>query len=183
MSKILSEKVIETRRVYGGRVINLRVDTIEIANGLVTQRDIVEHRGAVAMVPMLDRDTVVLVRQYRSAAGKSLLEIPAGSLNAGEDPDTCAHRELAEEINYAAASMLKLYATYQAPGYSTEVIHSYLATGLTPVDGKGDEDEFIDIITMPLQEAIDLIGAGEIRDAKTVAGLLYVEKILPGIAF
>jgi ADP-ribose pyrophosphatase len=181
MARIQSENVTSTKRVYDGRVINFRVDSVLLQNGIVGVREIVEHRGAVAIVPMLDRDTVVLVRQYRAAAGGPLLEIPAGTREHDEDPELCARRELAEEINLSARSMIKMYETYQAPGYSTEVIHSYLAYGLEPVAGETDEDEFIEVVKMPLAEAVALIGAGGIVDAKSVAGLLYAEKILPGL--
>jgi ADP-ribose pyrophosphatase len=181
MARIQSENVTSTKRVYDGRIINFRVDSVMLENGGVSLREIVEHRGAVAIVPMLDRETVILVRQYRAAAGGPLLEIPAGTREPDEDPAICARRELAEEINYAARTMIKMYETYQAPGYSTELIHSYLAYGLEPAAGETDEDEFIEIVKMPLTEAVALIGTGDIRDAKTVAGLLYAEKILPGI--
>jgi ADP-ribose pyrophosphatase len=154
-----------------------------LQNGMVSQREIVEHRGAIAVVPMIDRDTVIMIRQYRAAAGGVLLEIPAGTLDPDEDVEVCARRELAEEINYSASSMVKLYSTYQAPGYSTEVIHSFLAYGLEPVEGEPDEDEFIEVVTLPLKEAIAKIGQGEIRDCKSVAGLLYAEKLLPTITF
>src|SRR5690348_2642542 len=104
MTNIQSEKVTSTKRIYDGRVINFRVDTILLQNGMMSQREIVEHRGAIAVVPMLDRETVIMVRQYRSAAGGPLLEIPAGTLDPDEDVEECARREMAEEINYAAST-------------------------------------------------------------------------------
>lgn len=183
MANIQTEQVTSTKRVYDGRIINFRVDSVLLENGIMSQREIVEHRGAIAVVPMLDRETVIMVRQYRSAAGGPLLEIPAGTLDPDEAVETCARRELVEEINYSAGNMIKLYHTFQAPGYSTEIIHSYLAYNLEPVDGEPDEDEFIEIIKLPLVEAIAKIGAGEIHDCKTVAGLLYAEKILPMLQF
>jgi ADP-ribose pyrophosphatase len=121
---------------------------------------------------------VVLVRQYRDAAGSALLEIPAGTLNPGEAVEVCAHRELAEEIQYKAGRMITLFASYMSPGYSSEKIHTYLALDLTPAEGQADEDEFLDIVTMPLAEAIRLIGTGGIEDAKSISGLLYAEKYL-----
>ena len=183
MTEIQSERVTSTKRVYDGHIINFRVDSVIVQNGAASQREIVEHRGAIAVVPMLDRDTVIMVRQYRAAAAGVLLEIPAGTLDPDEEIEECARRELAEEINYRPTSMVKLYSTYQAPGYSTEVIHSFLAYGLEPVDGETDADEFIEIVTLPLKEAIAKIGQGEIRDCKSVAGLLYAEKILPTLVF
>lgn len=182
MTQIQPEKITSTKRVYDGKVINFRVDSVLTQNGTPSQREIIEHRGAIAVVPMLDKETVVLVRQYRAAACAALLEIPAGTRDPDEDLLICAHRELAEEINYKAAKMTKLFHSYQAPGYSTEVIHTFLAYGLEPTEGHTDEDEFIEIVKMPLKKAIDLISSGDIQDAKSIAGLLYVDRILPTIS-
>ena len=176
---VTEETVTSSKRLFDGRILNLRVDTVVLPNGKMSQREIVEHRGAVAMVPLLDRETVILVRQYRRAAAGILLEIPAGTRDPGEDWELCARRELAEEINYAPGRMVKLYHSYQAPGYSTEVIHTYLALDLTPTEGHTDEDEFVEVVTLPLKEAIGRIRTGEIMDAKTISGLLYVERLLP----
>ena len=176
---VTEETVTSSKRLFDGRILNLRVDTIVLPNGKMSQREIVEHRGAVAMVPLLDRETVILVRQYRRAAAGILLEIPAGTRDPGEDWELCARRELAEEINYAPGRMVKLYHSYQAPGYSTEVIHTYLALDLTPTEGHTDEDEFVEVVTLPLTEALGKIRTGEIMDAKTISGLLYVERLLP----
>jgi ADP-ribose pyrophosphatase len=181
MGEVLEEKVTGTKRVYDGRVINLRVDDVTLPNGKPGKREIVEHRGAIAVVPMLDKETVVMVRQYRAAAGAALLEIPAGTRDPNEDVTLCAHRELAEEINYKAGRMIKLFQAYVAPGYSMEVIHTFLAVDLTPVDGHTDEDEFIEIVTLPLAEAIQKITDGEIVDSKSISGLLYAARMLPAM--
>jgi ADP-ribose pyrophosphatase len=173
-----NEQVIETKRIYEGRILNFRVDTVRLPNGKTSIREIVEHRGAVAMVPMLDRETVILVRQDRLAAGTRLLEIPAGTRDPNEEIEACARRELAEEIQYEAGRMIKLCSFYTAPGFSTEKIHMFLALDLEPCDGHADEDEFLEIVIMPLAKAIELIGAGEIEDAKSIAGLLSAEKML-----
>ncbi|MCW3060111.1 MAG: hydrolase [Capsulimonas sp.] len=183
MSQDLTEKVTSTKRIYDGRIINLRLDTIVLPNGKMSQREIVEHKGAIAVVPMLDRDTVILVRQYRSPTGGTLLEIPAGSLEVDEDIDVCAHRELAEEIKYKAGHLDKLFSMYVAPGYSTEIIHVYVAYNLEPTSGETDEDEFLDLVTMPFAEAIHKIHTGEIQDAKSISGLLQVERLLPNLEF
>ena len=172
------ETVTGSKRLYDGRILSLRLDTVRLPNGKTTQREIVEHRGAVAMVPMLDRSTVILVRQYRQAAGASLLEIPAGTRDEGEDAMTTAKRELAEEINYAAGQMIPLFQSYQSPGYSTEVIHTFLALDLTPHEGHTDEDEFLEIVPTPLAEALGMIKSGGIIDAKSISGLLYAERAL-----
>lgn len=173
-----AEIVTSTQRLFDGRIINLRLDTVLLPNGKTSQREIVEHRGAVAMVPMLGHDTVILVRQYRGAAGGSLLEIPAGTRDPEEDVESCARRELGEEINYAAGRMIKLFQSFMAPGYSTEVIHTFLALDLTPTEGHTDEDEFLDIVPMPLSDALGLIKTGEIVDAKSISGLLYADRVL-----
>jgi ADP-ribose pyrophosphatase len=172
------EVATSSQRLYDGRILNLRLDTVLLPNGNTSHREIVEHRGAVAMVPMRDKDTVILVRQYRRAAENSLLEIPAGTLDPNEDVEACARRELAEEINYAAGRMIKLFHSFMAPGYSNEVIHTFLALDLTPAAGHTDEDEFLEILPTPFADALNMVTTGEIVDAKSISGLLYAERIL-----
>jgi ADP-ribose pyrophosphatase len=121
----------------------------------------------------------VLVRQYRRPAASALLEIPAGTCEAQEDIEITARRELAEEVNLSAGRMVKLFHSYVAPGYSTEVIHTYLALDLVHAEGNTDEDEFLEIIRMPLDEALGKITSGEIIDSKTISGLLFVARLLP----
>ncbi len=174
----MQEVVTSTEYAYEGRVLTLRLDTVRLPNGKTSQREIVEHRGAVAMVPMRDKDTVILVRQYRLAAQSSLLEIPAGTLDPNEGVEACARRELAEEVNYAAGRMIKLFHSFMSPGYSTEVIHTFLALDLTPAAGHTDEDEFLEILPTPFADALNMIQTGEIVDAKSISGLLYAERIL-----
>ena len=171
------ERVTSSQRIYDGRVLNLRVDTVVMPDGGTSRREIVEHRGATAMVPLLDSETVILVRQFRSPAGAELLEIPAGTLDPHETVETCAHRELREEIFYRAGRMVPLFKMYVAPGYSTEVIHMFLATDLSPEQGERDEDEFLDIVKIPLAEALAKITTGEIIDAKSISGLQYVDRM------
>lgn len=169
----LTEHVTTTKRIYEGRVINLRVDTVTLPNGKTSTREIVEHRGAVAMVPVLSNGDIVLVKQYRHAASGILLEIPAGSLNENEDAIASAHRELAEEIKYSARRMIPLFSIFMAPGYTTEKIHIYAALDLEPCPGTLDEDEFLEIVSMPLAKAVEAIRTGEIDDAKSVSAILY----------
>jgi ADP-ribose pyrophosphatase len=168
----ITETVIDTKRVYEGKVINVRVDTVKLPNGKTATRDIVEHHGAIAAVPMLENGDILLVNQFRGAAGGPLLEIPAGSVNPGEEIEDCVRRELMEEIKYFPGKVQKLCSIFVAPGYSTEQIHIYLAQGLTPKAAQGDDDEFIQIIPISLDKAIAMIESGEIHDAKSVAGLL-----------
>lgn len=174
----LTEKTIETKDIYKGKIINLRVDSVELPDGKIASREVVEHKGAVAIVPVLEKNKVVLVKQYRHPAGKVLLEIPAGTLNPSEDPLDCAKRELIEETGYSAAKWTKLFGAYLAPGYSNEFIHIYLAEDLTPAHAEADEDEFIEVSIVGIDEAIDMISTGEIEDAKTISGLLMAQQFV-----
>ena len=181
MAHNIDETVTSTKRIYDGRVINLRLDTVLMPDGKLSQREIIEHRGAVAMVPLYADKTVVLVRQFRRPAAAALLEIPAGTRDADEDIELCARRELAEEVNLSAGRMVKLFHAYMAPGYTTEVIHTFLALDLTHTEGQTDEDEFLEVIRMPLDDALAKIGNGEIIDSKTISGLLFVARLLPNL--
>ena len=181
MAHNIEETVTSTKRIYDGRIINLRLDTVLMPDGKLSQREIIEHRGAVAMVPLHADKTVVLVRQFRRPAAASLLEIPAGTRDAQEDIELCARRELAEEVNLSAGRMVKLFHSYVAPGYSTEVIHTFLALDLTHSEGKTDEDEFLEIVRLPLDEALTKIGNGEIVDSKSISALLFVARLLPSL--
>ena len=167
----LTETVTESQRIFEGRIVKLRVDTVTLPNGKTSKREVIEHGGAVAIVPMLDDNTVILVRQFRLPAGGPLLEIPAGGLEAGESPEECARRELTEEIKMTPETLIPLYEAYVAPGYTTEKIYGFLATNLTNAPKDADEDEFVEIVPMLLSDAIAAIATGEIQDMKTIAGL------------
>lgn len=173
----LIEHVRESRRGYDGRLLHVRIDGVALPNGKTATREIVEHPGAVAIVPLLDDNTVLLVQQYRPAAGQVLWEIPAGTLEPGEDPRDCALREIAEETGYRAGRMEKIYEAFVAPGYCMELMHGFVATQLTPGATNPDPDEFIRVETVPFDEALRMIDRMEIRDAKTICGLLYVARI------
>ncbi len=166
------EKTITTRLLHQGRSLSFRTDEIELPNGKKTTRDIVDHPGAVAIVPVLDDGRIVLVRQYRYATGKDLLEIPAGTLEKGEAPDTCARRELKEETGYTAGSMKKILSMYMAPGYSNEVIHLYLARELKAGELGTEEDESITLEPYGPDELLGMMEKNVIEDAKTIAGVL-----------
>lgn len=170
----LKETTLESETLYSGRLIGLRRDKVELPNGRTSTREVVVHPGAVAVVPLLDDGRVILVKQYRYAIGKTLMEIPAGTLHPNETVEECALRELREEIGYTAGKLEHLTSIYVAPGYSTELIHVFLATNLTPESGETDEDEFIEPLALPIEEAISQINEGKIQDAKTVAALLLV---------
>lgn len=176
----LAEETISSETVYQGRLVNLRVDTVRLSNGRVSTREVVQHPGAVAIVPVLPDLNVVLVEQFRQAAGKVLLEIPAGTLDPGEDPLACLERELREEVGYSPGVVEHLFSSYLAPGYSSEMLHCYLATDLIPSPGTPDRDEVLYTRQMPLEQAAEMVLRGEVQDAKTVCGvLLAAHKLLP----
>lgn len=164
--------------IYRGRVVTLRIDTIPTADGRSVRREVVEHHGAVAIVPMLDACTVLLIRQFRQAVGETLIEVPAGTLEPGESPETCAARELEEEVGYRAERLTRLFSQYLAPGYSSEVLHVFLAEGLTQTAPDPDEDEAIEVAPTPLADVEAMILDGRIRDAKTIAAVLVVGRVL-----
>jgi ADP-ribose pyrophosphatase len=172
----LNETVTATERLYEGKVVNLRIDTVTLPNGKSAKREVVEHSGAIAAVPLTDDGRIIFVRQNRLPAGGVLLEVPAGSLNEGEIPDLCVARELQEEIGYVPGNIEKLFSMFVAPGYSSELIHVYVASKLTPSKIPGDEDEFIEVVTLTVDEALARIDSGEIRDAKSIAGILAVDR-------
>jgi ADP-ribose pyrophosphatase len=176
----LREVTTATTRVFEGNLIGVRVDEVRLPDGRESRREIVEHRGAVAAVPVTDAGEVILVRQWRHPAGEALLEIPAGTREIDEEPARTLHRELAEEIGQRAGSIELLAEVYVAPGYSTELIGLYLATDLSPADGDTDEDENIEIVRVPLREAIRMCRDGELADSKTVAALLLAGVRLAG---
>ncbi len=161
-----------SERVYEGRVFSVRVDTVQGEGNSSLRRDVVEHPGAVAIVPLTDDGQVVMVTQYRHPVGEWLLEIPAGTLEKGEDPDWCAARELEEETGCTASSMRRLFSMYMAPGYCTELLHVYVAEGLSSGEPRPDDDERIEVTLVPLAAIADMVRDGRIRDAKTIAALM-----------
>jgi ADP-ribose pyrophosphatase len=165
---------LTTKNIYTGKVVTLNVDTVRLPNGETIELETIRHPGAAAVVPVKDDGTVVLIRQFRHAASGFIYEIPAGKLHPGEDPLDCAARELEEEVGYRASSFQLLSSIYTAPGFADEVIHVYQATGLTKGRQQLDRDEVLDVIEMPLGEAVDKIADGTIRDAKTIVGLQAV---------
>lgn len=171
MPNDLRETTIASETIYAGKVVSLRVDEVVLPGDGRSRREIVGHRGAVAAVA-LDGEDVLLVRQWRHPVGDVLLEIPAGTREVGEAPEETMRRELEEEIGLRAARLDHLADLFVAPGYSTELIHLYLATELTPAPRNADADENIVVVRLPLAEAVRRCYAGELRDAKTVAALL-----------
>lgn len=168
---------VRTTRIHEGRIVNLRESDYARPDGTVVRREVMDHPGAVVMVPV-DGDHVLMVRQPREAVEAFTLELPAGKLDhAGEDPLACAQRELAEEVGRAAAVWRDVGGFWTAPAILTEFIHCFMATDLTPVDGAaGDEDEMIEVVAWPLADLAALID--EVRDAKSLIGLLRLEREL-----
>lgn len=174
----LIETVVKSEPAYLGKLVKLYVDTVELPNGETSIREIVRHPGAVAMVPLLDDERVVLVRQYRLGAEQITLEIPAGTLHPGEDPTIAAARELQEEAGYKPGTLTRLGGEFTAPGYTSEFIHLYLATDLEPARLAMDEDEFLEPVIMPLDEALQRVETGAITDGKTMLALLLTARRL-----
>lgn len=170
----LEEKTLTENYVFDGPLIKVRKDSALIPNGNVATRVVVEHPGGVCVVPLTDEDEVLFVQQFRYPYKEFLLEIPAGKRDPGEDPLTTGKRELSEETGFTAQNYVFLGTLYPTPGYCDEVIYMYLATDLTAGQTHPDEDEFVEVVKMPLSEAVQKILAGEITDAKTQTAILKV---------
>ncbi len=172
------EKQISTKTVYNGQIVNVRNDIAELKNGKHVRREVVEHPGGVAIVPVNEKGQVYMVRQYRYPMEEELLEIPAGKLEYGEDHYNCAVRELSEETGCAAGKLIFLGSTYPSPGYSREILYIYLATDLVGGEMHLDEDEFLSVEAIPMDTLVDKIMSGEIKDGKTIIGILKAKKYL-----
>lgn len=173
----LSEEVLDSRPVWHGAFLTAEDVTVRLPNGKVAQRDVLRHPGAVAVIALTADGKVVLVHQYRTALEQVTLEIPAGKLDPGEDPQVAAARELVEETGYTAARMAYLGSIAMAPGYSDEVVHLYMAMGLSFVGACPDEDEFVHVDLVDLDDMVDQVLDGKIVDSKTVVGVLLCDAI------
>jgi ADP-ribose pyrophosphatase len=162
---------LESKEVFSGRVFTVTTDTVT-EGGRTYARDVVHHPGSAVIVPVFDDGTVGFVRQYRHPALRYLLEVPAGKLNKGERPEAGAARELEEELGIVCANLLKLTEFYVSPGFCEEKMWIYLATGLTETAQRLDEDEIVEKVLLPFSSALEMIGSGELEDAKTIIGLL-----------
>lgn len=174
----LEEKTISSQEIFAGKIIKVRVDTVTVPDGKQSTREIVEHRGAVAIVAVDTDKNICMVKQYRKPVEEVLLEIPAGTMEDNEDPLECAKRELAEETGLRADKWEKILSYYSAPGFSNEILHLYLATGLNSGETDLDQDEFIEIVKIPLKQAYDSIFNGKIIDGKSIIGVQYTFKQL-----
>lgn len=171
----LYEKTISSQPIYDGRIIKVKVDEVLLPNGNTAKREIVNHQGAVAVMALTNDNKLLLVRQFRKPLERSIVEIPAGKLERGEEPLDCAKRELMEETGYTASEFTLLSSFYTSPGFADEMLHLYVATGLTAGEAQPDEDEFVEVMHLSLDEAKQLHSSGEIRDAKTVVALFAWE--------
>lgn len=166
------EKKLGTQRIYEGRIINLRNDTVELENGNEASREVIEHSGGVGVLAVDDQENILLVRQFRYPTGQSLLEIPAGKRSPGEDPLACGIRELEEETGCVSNNVRPLGELYPTPAYCTEVIYLFLATGLTATAQHLDEDEFLTVERVPARQVLQWVLEGKIPDAKTQIAVL-----------
>jgi ADP-ribose pyrophosphatase len=164
-------KTISSQKVFAGRVFSVTVDTVREGE-LTYQREVVHHGGSAVIVPVFDDSTVALVRQYRHPAVRYLLEVPAGTLADGERPEHGAERELQEELGIVAGRMEKLTEFFVSPGFCEEKMWIYLATELAQGQQRLEEDEILDVVRLPISEALEMITSGEIQDAKTIIGLM-----------
>ena len=172
MADSWSEPTVDTQIMYRGKILNLRVDTVRMPSGRLTTREIAEHSDSVCVVPIDDQGNVLMVRQYRKPAETELLELPAGGIEADEASDEAVLRELQEEIGYTAGKLQLLSSFWVAPGWSTEYMYAYLATDLSPASLAADDDENITVVPVPLEDVIELMEGGDIKDAKSITSLL-----------
>jgi ADP-ribose pyrophosphatase len=172
--------------VYTGKVVRLDVDTVAFPDGSTGELELIRHPGASAVIPCASDPaggdpSILMIRQFRHAAGGPLWEIPAGTLAPGETPEACAHRELREETGVVAARIERLTSIYTTPGFTDEVIHLFLAQGLTMGEAARERDEFIEVVPQPLSQVLAGIRGGEIKDAKTVVAILYMAGFILGL--
>lgn len=162
------EKTIASQTLYEGKIVTLKVDDVVLPDGEQAKREIITHPGAVAMIAVTKEDRLILVRQFRKALEKTILEIPAGKIEANEDHVIAAKRELEEETGYRASDVKPLFSFYTSPGFANELLHLFWAEGLHNGEMDLDQDEFVELVEYSLEECLDAINRGEICDAKTV---------------
>ena len=172
------EKAVRKNRIYKGKAVDFYNDEVRLPNGQSATREYLGHPGAAAVLPFLDKNRVILVKQYRYPIGEVTYEIPAGKLDKGETPLECATRELEEETGFKAKMIEKLISFYPSTAFSNELLHVFAAFGLKKGKNKPDEDEFVSAVSVNFKEALEMVRRGKIRDSKTVIALLYFENIL-----
>ncbi|MFV9510754.1 NUDIX hydrolase [Tepidibacillus sp. LV47] len=173
MNQKYVEKTIESKQIFDGKIIKVFVDTVELPNGKQATREIVRHPGAVGILAVTKKNRVLMVKQYRKPMDQILYEIPAGKLEPGEDPKSCAIRELKEETGYVATNMSLFTKFYTSPGFADELIHLFYADGIEAGEATPDEDEFVELVELTLDESMEMIEKGKIVDAKTIIAIYY----------
>jgi ADP-ribose pyrophosphatase len=173
----LEEKTIHSEEIFSGKVISLHLQDVELPNGKHSKREIIKHPGAVAILAITDDNKIVMVEQYRKALERNIVEIPAGKLEKGEEPALCARRELEEETGYECESLELLISFYTSPGFADEIVHLFVAKGLTKKEDSAelDEDEFVNLEELTLDEAIQYVKDQKIFDAKTAYAVQYLQ--------
>lgn len=173
----LIEKTLTSKEIFKGRVIDLYLEEVELPNGKTGTREIIKHPGAVAVIALTDDNKLLMVEQYRKALERALVEIPAGKLEKGESPESTAKRELEEETGYTCEKLEKIVSFYTSPGFADELVHLFLAKGLTKSTAAAelDEDEFLDVLEVTLEEAQAMVEDERIYDAKTVYAVQYLQ--------
>jgi ADP-ribose pyrophosphatase len=172
----LYEKTLHSETIYEGRIIDVRVEDVQLPNGKQSKRELIDHPGAVAIIAQTPDDKVLAVRQYRKALGKAIVEIPAGKLEQGEEPELTAVRELEEETGYTCEKLEKVISFYTSPGFANELVHLYVAKGLTKKgEQSADEDEFLDLLHLSIEEMEEMLDSQEIHDAKTAYAIMYLK--------
>lgn len=169
------EKTMKSDKLYEGKVINLRIDTVELPDKKYSKREIVEHPGGVAVVGITDDNEILLVSQYRKAVGRVLLELPAGKLEVNEEPKETAIKELREETGYRAERLEYLLEFYTSPGFSTEKVYIFLAENLVKGDQELEAGEYIDVLTYKIDDLVEMIEKGDIIDSKTIIGIYTIK--------
>lgn len=177
---LFEEKTMKSDKVYEGKILNLKVDTVELPDKGYSKREIVEHSGGVAIIVITDDNSLVLVKQYRKAVEDFVLEIPAGKLEVNEEPRETAIRELREETSLEAKKLTYLTEFYTSPGYSSESIHLFLAEDLIEVEARPEAGEFIEKVILPLDELKKMMDRGKIMDSKTMIGIYMAKEYLDG---
>lgn len=166
------EKTLDSKEIYNGKVIRLTLDTALLENGKTSKREVVHHHGGACVLAVTDDEEIYMVRQYRYAMAEELWELPAGKLEAGEDPFEAAKRELGEECGVSAEEFTSLGVLYPTVGYDTEKIYTWVARGLHKIGQHLDEDEFLDVHKVPFEKALAMVLDNTIKDSKTIAGIL-----------
>ncbi|WP_077326814.1 NUDIX hydrolase [Virgibacillus siamensis] len=177
--KKFEEKTIHTEQIYDGKVVKLQVDDVTLPDGKTAKRELIKHPGAVAIIPITKDRKIVFVEQYRKPLEKSLVELPAGKLEPGEKPEITAVRELEEETGYTTGSLQFIASFYTSPGFADELMYLYMTEELEPLKNavSGDDDEFVELLELTLDEAKQYVREQRIHDAKTNYAILYLESL------